>query len=345
MTNRVTYIDIAKGISIILVAVFHSSLKYYSPSFIDFSLIRMPIFFFISGIFFSISTNTYTFLWKKTEALLKPYFITLLALFIVSVLLEEKNLQWTLAGIFYGNGHTIEWTPMWFLTHLFAIYVFTYIIFKLTNIQEKNNFYKTIFVIILIVIGTQNIDMFRYIQTTLSGKELIVMGLPFSLDLILVSSSFFIAGTFLKKTIIIFNPNIYAIIASVLILIVISIYTDASIDMNERIYKNPLFATIAAICGIYFVLSISYYLDKTIFLRKILLMFGQASLFILIFHAYIGFMAVKFVIWLGLKEPSLWLAMILFLISISVPLLIRTIVLKSKFLSYIYLPVKSKNTN
>jgi len=51
MNNRVEHIDIAKGISIILVALFHSKLKLFAPDIINsMGLFRLPLFFFLSGV-------------------------------------------------------------------------------------------------------------------------------------------------------------------------------------------------------------------------------------------------------------------------------------------------------
>ncbi|MEW8495846.1 MAG: acyltransferase family protein, partial [Candidatus Thiodiazotropha taylori] len=54
MGVRVKHVDIAKGISITLVAMFHTKLRIFVPDIVDpLSLFRLPLFFFLSGIFFS----------------------------------------------------------------------------------------------------------------------------------------------------------------------------------------------------------------------------------------------------------------------------------------------------
>jgi len=53
--GRVEHIDIARGISITLVAMFHSHLKFSIPEVIEpMSLFRMPLFLVLSGVFFLI---------------------------------------------------------------------------------------------------------------------------------------------------------------------------------------------------------------------------------------------------------------------------------------------------
>ncbi len=78
MKDRYLHIDIAKGISICLVAMFHSQLGNYYPSIIDpMGLFRMPLFFLLSGIFFSWNPEPHYFFTKKFDSLLKPYFVVL----------------------------------------------------------------------------------------------------------------------------------------------------------------------------------------------------------------------------------------------------------------------------
>ena len=280
-------------------------------------------------------------MWKKSDALLKPYFSTLIILLFISILFkEESNLNWQLKGMFYGNGDTIKWVPMWFLPHLFLVYCFTYIFFKITSIQEKKAFYRFSILVIFMMIGTRWIGAFWYVKIILFGKEIALPGLPFSLDIILVSSSFFILGVFLRKTVVSFKPNIYILSMTILIFVAVAVLTDAHIDLNSRLYTNPLFATLAAACGIYFILSASFYISKGTTIQNALIAFGQASLFILIFHFPLGHKVYYYLNGLGAHKYELWCAISSFLISITVPILFKSIVSKYDVLSFFYLPLK-----
>ncbi|WP_081365719.1 acyltransferase family protein [Alteromonas mediterranea] len=54
-TDRAKHIDIAKGISITLVVLLHSQLAPYIYFITEpLSLVRMPLFFFLSGFFFQL---------------------------------------------------------------------------------------------------------------------------------------------------------------------------------------------------------------------------------------------------------------------------------------------------
>jgi len=348
MTNRIEHIDIAKGICIILVALYHSNLKLFAPEIMySMGLFRLPLFFFLSGVFLNASTDVPTFLWKKSDALLKPYFFTLVIVLIVTSITEEGHIIEQLKRLLYGNGHTfrISWVPMWFLPHLFSVYCFAYFFLKITSVQEKHILYKVAVLIIFMVIGVKFIDLFWHVKIILWGKEVVLPGLPFSFDIVLVSSSFFIMGGFLRKNIINFKPTFFMLYMSVLFFIAIAILTDAYIHLYMRIYTNPLFATLGAICGIYFVISASFYINKITIIRNVFVTFGQASLFILIFHKYIGSNTYNYISEFSGSEFGLGCAILAFLISITVPILIGFIVSKNTILSFFYFPFKSNKTN
>ncbi len=345
MKNRFEHIDIAKGISIILVALAHSQLKLFAPDVVDsMALFRMPLFFFLSGVFFSISDKPKTFLIKKSDALLKPYFTTMIILFILWIAIKQQDLGWHLKGIFYGNGNTMDthWIPMWFLTHLFVVYCSTYFIFTISHIQQRQWHYKLATLILLMTIGCYWIDAFTDLKLTLLGKSIYLDRLPFSLDLILISSSFFMFGAFFKNRIIHFKPNLSMLLTSVLLFLAIVVFTNTFVDLYERIHVNSLLATIGALCGIYFVLCASFYLCQTKKIKQTLLIFGQASLFVLIFHNFIGYSVYRLFAEQITNETSLWYAIAAFVISITAPLAIRFIVINNRLLSFIYLPLKLK---
>jgi fucose 4-O-acetylase-like acetyltransferase len=343
MTHRIEHIDIAKGISILLVVLFHSQLNAFYPNLIEsMGIFRMPLFFFVSGIFFNASIDTFTFLWKKADALLKPYFVTLFVILLITVLFQDIPWLWHLKGIFYANGWTIMWTPMWFLTHLFVVYCFTYGVFKVTKIQEQSLLVKFIFIFVLLTIGTHWIDLFFNIDIHLFGKTIKLPGLPFSFDLIFVTSSFFMVGIFLKKSVIEMNTNVYYFFFLIVILIAINILTDAKIGLHTRRYINPFIATLGATCGIYIVLCCSIYFSKVKILRKIFLLVGQASLFILIFHDALGLIVYNYLIEWGGENFNLLFAVMAYVISIVGSLIIRLIIINNKLLSWCYLPIKVK---
>jgi fucose 4-O-acetylase-like acetyltransferase len=104
-SQRIDYVDIAKGISIILVALFHSKLKTVIPELIQpMGLFRLPLFFFLAGLFFSAAPSPAVFIGKKADVLLKPYFVTSLGLWLAFTIAGHGNPFGLLLDILYGNG-------------------------------------------------------------------------------------------------------------------------------------------------------------------------------------------------------------------------------------------------
>ncbi len=82
MNNRLRHVDIAKGIAILLVVFGHNCIALQSADergklFEVIYSFHMPLFFFISGVFFKPKLGLKYFAVRKTHSLLKPYFIVL----------------------------------------------------------------------------------------------------------------------------------------------------------------------------------------------------------------------------------------------------------------------------
>ncbi len=342
MSRRIGFIDIAKALSIILVALAHSPIRKMFPQIIDsMSLFRMPLFFFLSGLFFSDSDNSSKFLWKKFDSLLKPYFTTLIIVtFIMLLVQEKKSFLPEFAGILYGNGNTIEWVPLWFLSHLFAVHCFVYFIYKFTSFKNFSLINKLLMLTVMFIVGIFSIDVFNFAEIELWGRSFTLPGLPFSLDLLLISSTYYIFGTILKDRIINFKPNNYLLGFSFLIFMIIIIFSNAYINLNSRIYANPLFTSIGTICGIYLMLSLSIFLDKINFGRSFLLYIGTSALFVLIFHKHIEHKIFIHLTGMTSNEYPLITSIFAFILSILIPLGIKEIIIRSKILSKFYIPIK-----
>ena len=344
MPNRIGHIDIAKGISIILVALFHTGLTSYFPKIIGpMALFRLPLFFFLSGVFFKATMAPNAFFWKKFDALLKPYFATLILVFIVSALFGDKDYLWQLIGILYGNGPVIKWVPMWFLPHLFTVYCFVYLIFRYTPFQNISPIVRYGILFTMLVVGIHFIDLIWNLNVNFFGVSKKLPGLPFSIDIILISSVFFIMGILTKEKVVSFRLNPYWLILSLSLFFLIASETDAYIDLNARYYNLPFIATIGAACGIYMIIAISFFIDKLPILfsiKKAFLVFGSSSLFILIFHRYIYSRTYEILCRLTDYEPSLILTTLSFLAGITIPLIIKILVSKSEVLSLFYFPLQ-----
>ena len=343
MRRRIEHIDVAKGVSIALVALNHSQVKVFFPEVMQaMSLFRMPLFFFLSGVFFSYLASPRVFFLKKSEALLKPYFFVLTVVFILSTLFSDEKTFWQLRGMFYGTGETLAWVAMWFLTHLFAVYCFSYFIFKFTFFPRLPALLKWGGLLAILVVGSINIKYLWEVNVTIFDHSIILPGLPFSIDIILVTSVFFISGHFLKEKVINFSPNIILLFVSTSALLYIIIYTDAYINFNDREYNHPILATVAAISGIYVIMSFAYVFTMIRYCSSVFITLGGASLYILIFHEFVGKEVYGL---LQLYHPDffapLLIAVIAFIFSVFIPLLIKWIIENNSVLALFFLPLKT----
>lgn len=123
MKNRIEWIDIAKGISIILVVYGHSGLN--SVPFIGdwFSAFRMPFFFFVSGLLANPTKylNVSSFLNKRWKTLYRPYFIFSFILLCVFAILDADSIKEKCIDVitFGWRGIALWFIPVLSLTELF----------------------------------------------------------------------------------------------------------------------------------------------------------------------------------------------------------------------------------
>lgn len=143
-------LDILKIIGIILVLIGHS----YSPWPIE-NLIysfHMPLFFFISGYFYTykgfLATSS-----NKLKTLLLPYFLISLLLITISIFfsLENHSTEDIFIALITGQNEKLFWnSPLWFLPTLFSLvltYSILYCCFKRTKIVHALAFLLCILVI------------------------------------------------------------------------------------------------------------------------------------------------------------------------------------------------------
>lgn len=141
--QRIEYIDLCKGICIILVVVEHVAHFYQ----VDDNMLRvilrnfrMPLYFFLSGFFFK-SYSGFTFFRKKVNNLLVPfasfYLVTSVLLPILLMKAFHYQMQWAIPGTFMDylpQCLTKEEFPniaIWFLLCLLEVNILFFAIYKL----------------------------------------------------------------------------------------------------------------------------------------------------------------------------------------------------------------------
>lgn len=288
MSKRVEYIDIAKGIGILLVVMGHNDFGLVSPFFYRFIYaFHMPLFFFVSGMFFKDDQQFVSLFRRRFETLLKPFIVILLFILFMTISFTKVNFDvaiFRFIKAMYANGHYLDWVQLWFIPHLFALNIFAFGYYKLTN-RIGYKAVKWGVLIIMLVVGVKYLGMFWPFSMDVFGKSLSLYGFPLSLDLIFVSGFFFILGCEVNKTVRAdFFSNPMVAIGSLAGLYGLLIYFPATIDFNTRFYESLVINTAEAVLGILFVFAISRQIEKNLYASSFFRYIGQASLIILIFH-------------------------------------------------------------
>lgn len=287
---RVEYIDIAKGIGILLVALAHADVSLVSPYLHRFIYsFHMPLFFFLSGYFFNPEVPFWALLKKRFNTILKPYLVTILLIYIVS--LSFTNMRFAtvfgrIAKSLYATGYYIDWVQLWFLPSLFVTSLFAFLFYRLVLSRIDNRYLRWLVLLGLPAIAVPFLDVFYPFSVSLLGKEYELYGLPFSLDLVFLSGFFYILGNEIRqasseKTF----GNLWILLGAGIGLILLTLFFPHRSDFNTRVFESFPINTTEAILGILFTLSVSKQIDlRTTRLASALKYIGQASLFILIFH-------------------------------------------------------------
>lgn len=288
LAKRVEYIDIAKGIGITLVVMAHNDFALISP--FAHKLIysfHMPMFFFMTGMFFKPDIPFWTFLRQRFNRVLRPFLFMILFIFFTSISFSKVSIleaSRRLVKAMYGSGQYLDWVQLWFLPHLFVVSLFAYLFVRAMR-QPLLFRLRWAILLVLYVIGVFSIYLFYPFELNVLGKDFTLYGLPFSLDLVLISGFFFILAYELNQTrYASFLESPWTLLMAALTLIFLVWYFPAMIDFNIRWFDSLPINTIEALLGILLILAISKQMERISGLSYVFRYLGQASLIILIFQ-------------------------------------------------------------
>lgn len=175
--SRIAWIDLAKGICITLVVLYHVTNKH--PLAVQISSFRMPLYFILSGLFFKQYENFIGFLKRKTNKLLIPFVFFLM---FTSVIPHDLVTHKSAILFLLKRGEVIFNLPIWFLLCLFEINIIFYVIQWLGGLISKK--YQTPVVIALsllagivgVSLGLSHVRLMLFVDTALSALPLFVFG-------------------------------------------------------------------------------------------------------------------------------------------------------------------------
>lgn len=177
----ISFIDLAKGICIILVVLFHTGYLTNVPAI---KALRMPLYFILSGLFFKDYGNIVNFIIKKINKLVIPFGFFFTLYLIISIVLSPHSA--VISKVFLEIKRPfiepdIINIPIWFLICLFWVNILFYVV----NKNIKRNWQQYLIVFLLGLIGM------------LLGQNRVY--LPLFMSSAFSATPFFFVGIFLRK--------------------------------------------------------------------------------------------------------------------------------------------------
>ena len=278
--KRIEYIDIAKGITILLVILGHclndGIIRQYIYSF------HMPLFYILSGYFFK-KQKTKDLLKKGFKRLVLPYIVTsmvILSAYIFKSIIKQENvidiaMQW-IQAILYGSGEDRLFLgisiraigAIWFLISLFwAQLLFNYFL------KINSRCMKIAFLIFFSLLG---FILPNYIW------------LPFSIETAFVAILFLYVGYLMRNKKIFENKFDFKYKCIIFITWLIGAkFCKTLVDSNY--YNFYYFNILIGICGSYLLIELSKVINiYTNYVKRFLQWCGENSLYILCVHGAEG---------------------------------------------------------
>lgn len=268
--ERESYLDIAKGIGIIMVVWAHASGPF--TSFIE--SFHMPLFFFISGMLYHGNKSITEYIKRKMIKLLVPFWTCNLLLYPLFFLLYYWN-RWSFRialrevfGILITVGKVPFLGATWFLAALFWVSASVHILCK---ILEKHKVCD----LCILLIG---------IITAIIGLNIT---LPYRLSRNMICCFYYIVGYLYRKNVrLLFSLKEKSIIAPIFFVVGLYLSYLYPSSLGDNVYSNKFSFLIAALFSTLFVLLISYLLSKIELnsIVKSMISLGNNSKHILIWH-------------------------------------------------------------
>jgi len=274
--KRIGYVDIAKGIAIILMIVGHVCSYGSWKRNIIYSF-HMPLFIIISGMFFKENESFKKVLIKILKTIIIPYVLAIIIRYILQLTILNKPVDiieiikqiifaYSNKKSFFTKVKTVD--VLWFLPFLAMCKILYYLINKFSKGDET-----------LISI----ISLFCTILGIYLDEKKIY--LPWSFDVSLTCMIFFHLGYVLKKYNLLEKIlKNYKMIISIILIYFIGLKL-GYIELATRSYPNGLISFVTAIAGTIICLKISNLIENfTTYLSNILQWFGKNSMIILGVH-------------------------------------------------------------
>ncbi len=304
--NRIAYIDVARGIALLMVIFGHLKMPYVTTWIYS---CHIPLFFFLSGMVFSGEKKSFSqFIKKSARTLLVPYFALgfVIWFFLTGIyLFDQAPPQFIASAIdtparmllnFLIQRH--YWT-VWFLPCLFLAQIILWIlIHTMAGCRRR------------IILASAAVCILTFIYYRVGGDTL-----PWNLDTALVAQFFVCMGYEYSHTDVCkgFRKTIAGSCISVrkafltaamavgnVVFCILNIKIgNANLDMSVHLYGIELFSILSATFGIFFVLSAAAVLKDFRFLSYL----GRNTMLVFAWHSRIMIPVFNYLyLWLGIFQ-------------------------------------------
>ena len=280
--SRMNWLDFAKGIAMISVVLGHALDDDSSLSKLIYSF-HMPFFFIMAGYLLNLdkwggAENFKSFATKLFKRLLVPYYLANILFFpiwfVVCHELGYLNYFWEwctykplnfFTEIFIGDGTNLVLGQLWFLPTLFLTQII--LIFLYNH---------------LIKIGAK---IFLFAVAIVSCAGFVIKNfflLPMGLDIAFAMQIFLLAGILIRRHKVLDKMDFKLCGALILILLGV-FYFNETIDVNTRIYGNPLLFYAGGLAGTLLVMKLSA-LIANVNIFSAISYCGRQTMMVLVMH-------------------------------------------------------------
>lgn len=333
--KRIGWVDAAKGLGIVLVVLGHNQINSAAPGLHDLIYsFHMPLFFILAGMFLKPDQGFWSLAKRRFFSTLRPYLLVLGIIYGLTYLFTKASVVVIVGRVFKALFYALPnyfdtWMPLWFLPHLFLVSLFTWLVVRLIYQHLGPVWLRAIFLVGMLFCGVLALTFFAKVNFTLIGKLEIKHMLPWSADLLLINSAFFLIGYELRRSLPdgLLASKWTVLLSAALWLGLRLLFPQYNLDLAKREYDFFLIVTLEALSASLLVFSLCRHWEThggKLFEHARTL--GQYSLIILILHG-----SIQFSIYYKVLElvQNIWLADALsFLAGLGVPILFCNLVLR-----------------
>lgn len=279
MKQRIEFIDLAKGICILLVVQIHVYGDTSYDIFKDMTVFRMPLYYYLSGIFFKTYDSITFFMKKKTNRLLFPF----LFFFLCSTIpfhyyfnfhLQHRSIDFLeLFFSDYGRLYHRYNGAIWFLVSLFITNMYFYIIHSIFKTHITPILVASFFCgIIGYFIDSMDLYMPLWLDTSMTALPFFAMGYATR------QKTFFLANHFCR---IHYLYILLSLVSLIIVIVVNRVTKTQAIEYDLNVYNmNIICLYVGGISGTLLVLLLSKKLNHVFLVSYI----GRYSIVILCTH-------------------------------------------------------------